>query len=233
MTDDAVLFDQRGAPFGRVYDGDGVSGARIDIGAVEAQPIPHAVFGDYNEDGTVNAADYTVWRNAAGETVTPFDSPDGDGSGTADLDDYLLWKSLYGETVPTFELAMGTAFSLESLRTTNDLARNLAPNRLPPGDQASAAVSDRIWEGLFLPWTLHDAEIEVCPVGPGRAVTPITREARDASLLFSIAENRDPGGMPQPKGGVGERRPSDKSGDVFQPIELAFATVTRFPRMEY
>jgi hypothetical protein len=191
------------------------------------------VFGDYNEDGTVNAADYTVWRNASGSNVTPFDSPDGDGDGLVDRDDYLRWKANYGETVPAFELAMAAATSFESLQTTNDLARNLAPNGSPPGDQASAVMSDRIWEGLFLPLTRHDAEVEVRPLGPGRAVTPITREARDASLLLSLADTRDPGGMPQPNGGVGERRPSDKSREVFQPLELAFATVTRFPRMEY
>ena len=33
------LFDQRGVPFGRVTNGDGIGGARIDIGAFELQPI--------------------------------------------------------------------------------------------------------------------------------------------------------------------------------------------------
>ena len=56
------FYDQRGPPIGRV------SGGRIDIGAVERQPIPAAVFGDYNKNGTVDAADYVVWRKTLGTT---------------------------------------------------------------------------------------------------------------------------------------------------------------------
>ena len=58
---------------------------------------------DYNNDGFVNAADYTVWRNTVGST-TVFDA---DGSGPSgvpdqviDMFDYQFWKDHYGETVP-------------------------------------------------------------------------------------------------------------------------------------
>jgi hypothetical protein len=98
---DPVMFDQRGAPFVRVVDGDAVPGVRIDIGAVERQPIPAAIFGDYNQDGTVNAADYTVWRNTLGQSgLTPYSGADGDGDGTVDADDYGVWKSHFGMTLP-------------------------------------------------------------------------------------------------------------------------------------
>lgn len=54
-----------------------------------------ALSGDYNADGMVNIADYTVWRDNLGarfslanETQTP---------GVVDLEDYLEWRSRYGE----------------------------------------------------------------------------------------------------------------------------------------
>ena len=39
-----AMFDQRGAPFVRVFDGDGTGGARIDIGAYEWQTLDPALF---------------------------------------------------------------------------------------------------------------------------------------------------------------------------------------------
>jgi Concanavalin A-like lectin/glucanases superfamily len=51
--------------------------------------------GDYNEDGTVNAADYTVWRNnLGGLTSLPNDDTPGVGP-----DDYDRWKSHFGESM--------------------------------------------------------------------------------------------------------------------------------------
>ena len=54
------LYDQRGAPWSRVV------GGRLDIGAVESQPNP--LLGDYNFNGLVDPADYTVWRDTLGST---------------------------------------------------------------------------------------------------------------------------------------------------------------------
>jgi hypothetical protein len=52
------------------------------------------LFGDYNDDGTVNAADYTVWRNRLGGLAAlPNDNTPGVGP-----DDYARWKSNYGQT---------------------------------------------------------------------------------------------------------------------------------------
>jgi hypothetical protein len=50
--------------------------------------------GDYSDDGMVDAADYTLWRNAVGTTNRDFD---GDGSGIVDAGDYLVWKNHYGQ----------------------------------------------------------------------------------------------------------------------------------------
>ena len=54
-------FDQRGAPFTRVYDVDGVGGPRIDIGAYEAQPFTLVVDTLADEsDGDFSAGDFSL-----------------------------------------------------------------------------------------------------------------------------------------------------------------------------
>jgi hypothetical protein len=103
------LYDQRGAPFTRVFDGDGAGGARIDIGAFELQPIPAAFFGDYTQNGEVDAGDYVVWRKTLGNAVANYSGADGNGDGTIDQPDYDIWRMNFGSTVPTAGAGAGTA----------------------------------------------------------------------------------------------------------------------------
>lgn len=49
--------------------------------------------GDYNADGTVDAADYVVWRATEGSTNL---SADGNGDRVIDEDDYNVWRSNFG-----------------------------------------------------------------------------------------------------------------------------------------
>lgn len=51
--------------------------------------------GDFNGDGVVDAADYTVWRDSLGQTGVGLPA-DGDHSGTVDQADYDLWKTNFG-----------------------------------------------------------------------------------------------------------------------------------------
>lgn len=60
------------------------------------QVLP-AILGDYNKDGIVDAADYTVWRNTLG-SITEL-AADGDASGTVDEGDYDMWKANFGNTL--------------------------------------------------------------------------------------------------------------------------------------
>jgi hypothetical protein len=55
--------------------------------------------GDYNGDLTVNAADYTVWRNTLGMNVTQSSGADGNNNSTIDAGDYTFWKEHYGDVV--------------------------------------------------------------------------------------------------------------------------------------
>lgn len=57
--------------------------------------------GDYNQDGTVDAADYVVWRNRLGSvTSLPNDLTPG-----VDETDYTVWKENYGNTIGGAALA--------------------------------------------------------------------------------------------------------------------------------
>lgn len=49
---------------------------------------------DYNGDGLVNAADYTVWRDTEGSTINL--AADGNGDGVVDSADYNLWVESFG-----------------------------------------------------------------------------------------------------------------------------------------
>ncbi|MEN1680246.1 MAG: sulfatase-like hydrolase/transferase [Planctomycetota bacterium] len=63
------------------------------------------VLGDYNHDGTVDAADFTVWRDTLGSTELL--SADGNRDGRVDLGDYLLWRSQLGETASPLHASTG------------------------------------------------------------------------------------------------------------------------------
>ncbi|MEO0531667.1 MAG: dockerin type I domain-containing protein [Planctomycetota bacterium] len=51
--------------------------------------------GDFNDDGVVNAIDYTLWRDTAGSTGAGL-AADGNGDGTVDDADLAIWQFTYG-----------------------------------------------------------------------------------------------------------------------------------------
>ncbi len=53
--------------------------------------------GDYNYNGVVDAADYTVWRDSLGQTGTLL-AADGDRDGEVTESDYTYWKVRFGNT---------------------------------------------------------------------------------------------------------------------------------------
>jgi hypothetical protein len=62
--------------------------------------------GDYNHNGIVDAADYTVWRDSLGSTNNLV--ADGDGNGAVDPGDYDIWKNNFAATsaAPASRFAM-------------------------------------------------------------------------------------------------------------------------------
>ncbi|CAD7694828.1 unnamed protein product [Ostreobium quekettii] len=82
------------APLGSGLSWDLIYNADSVVLSVLGDTTPLA--GDYNGDGSVDAADYTVWRDTMGSTTML--EADGDGSGTVDLADYDFWRTNYGAT---------------------------------------------------------------------------------------------------------------------------------------
>jgi hypothetical protein len=53
-----------------------------------------ALAGDYNNNGIVDAADYTLWRDSLGSTTNL--AADGNQNGVIDSGDYDVWTANYG-----------------------------------------------------------------------------------------------------------------------------------------
>jgi hypothetical protein len=74
-----------------------IGGQTLDLALANGQTlysVPIAP-GDYNSDGLVDAADYTLWRNAL---ETNDLRADGNGDLVIDEADYTIWKTTYGTT---------------------------------------------------------------------------------------------------------------------------------------
>ncbi len=56
--------------------------------------------GDFNRDGRVDAADYTLWRDSLGASgIVPYTLGDGNGNGVVDAADYQVWRSEFGKSL--------------------------------------------------------------------------------------------------------------------------------------
>ena len=69
------------------------------LGMVRLANLPEDVglTGDYNDNGAVDAADYTVWRDTLGQTGEGL-AADGSVNDLVDDDDYVVWKTNFGVT---------------------------------------------------------------------------------------------------------------------------------------
>jgi serralysin len=58
--------------------------------------INETAYGDFNDDGIVDAADYTIWRDHLGEADDSSILDRGDGVAGISVEDYEVWKSSFG-----------------------------------------------------------------------------------------------------------------------------------------
>jgi hypothetical protein len=62
-------------------------------------PSPVPLAGDYNDNGTVDAADFVVWRKTIGSFTDL--AADGNGDSIVDGEDYNIWRSNFGSAAAT------------------------------------------------------------------------------------------------------------------------------------
>jgi predicted outer membrane repeat protein len=103
------LFDQRDAPFSRFYNGDGVGGAVVDIGAFEQQS---GVGVDLDLNGEVDGRDFLAWQRGFGMPAPQAAKGDGDADGDHDVDadDLTAWKMSFG-ALPSLAAAASSSAS--------------------------------------------------------------------------------------------------------------------------
>ncbi len=128
---------------GRAIDAAG-TGAAAGSDAFAAVTVG-AVTGDYNGDGFVNAADYTVYRDTLGSTTDL--RADGNSNGEVDTADYAVWTANYGASGGVLSvgefmapLAVALAAGVESEAVTTDADFLLMP--VEAVDSAFEFVSD-------------------------------------------------------------------------------------------
>lgn len=73
---------------------------RLVVYSGDVAVVSPGLAGDFNDDGTVNLADYTVWRNNLGSSFALNGNGDetGGSANVVDAADYALWKSNFGQS---------------------------------------------------------------------------------------------------------------------------------------
>jgi hypothetical protein len=95
-----------------ISDGIGLVGAPLsntggtDAGAAYLFNV--TIPGDYNENGTVDAADYALWRDMLGQIGTGL-AADGNSDGTVNSADYDLWRANFGLGTPAAAVELHSA----------------------------------------------------------------------------------------------------------------------------
>ena len=59
------------------------------------------LYGDYNQNNVVDAADYNVWRDHLGAAFALANEDPSASPGFVDMDDYEVWMQNFGQTLPT------------------------------------------------------------------------------------------------------------------------------------
>jgi hypothetical protein len=67
-------------------------------GQIALFQAPLRLDGDFNGNGSVDTADYVVWRRSVGQAVLPGTGADGNNDGWVSRNDYLMWRANFGRT---------------------------------------------------------------------------------------------------------------------------------------
>jgi hypothetical protein len=147
--------------------------------------------GDYNEDGTVNAADYVVWRNHSGQMfVLAGEDPSAQSPGLVDQEDYDYWRENFGNSQPIDSGGHGAEFTgtadVTSESRNGTTVRSAAVNASP-----SAELQSKM-ELLDVPPISIVADPQDSKEAPveERRTTTLASLARDRALLAWLAAHQ-------------------------------------------
>jgi hypothetical protein len=225
--DGEPMYDQRGEPFERVVDGDGMDGARIDMGALERQPNPLA--GDYNFSGVVDAADFVVWRKNVGSTTDL--QADGDGDGDIDQDDYNVWRASFGRVYVDEPAAATSASTVDegvlqggaAIGTAGQVRHRGSSTSRDTGASATIAYDGRPASGMVS--TAGEIDYGGTSTSSGSLTLPDDLDLLDWLRTAGVtSSNESEDGLPDVSGD--ERQDSDDG--CRELIELVFAGLGQF-----
>jgi hypothetical protein len=212
------LFDQRGDPWSRVV------GGRLDIGAVESQPNPLPC--DYNFDGIVDTADYTVYRDALGSTTDL--RADGNGNGRVDQTDCDLWKTHFGQTLSGSGVGSGSGATaaLQSVAADDGVTASQSPT-LPADDAALAlAVSSapaRFWE---MPGADQPLKLAIASTLSDAAATAVRHDSALLAWLASQTLGKPDHDDADLIGCVGDQAAKASADSTFEAVDDVFETLS-------
>jgi hypothetical protein len=173
-----------------VDDGEGaVSSGTFSI-AIRPNP------GDFDQNLSVDAGDYVLWRKTAGATgVTPYSGADGNGDTTIDEGDYTVWQSHFGDAI-----GAGSGMSVEGLAGAVTVTRSAVLAEQPPALPGVRGLLPFLYAPTPSEWRVgvHDPARLTPPAEPGAA------DVLSNDALLAWLSSR----------GVGRREDGDATPDV-------------------
>lgn len=158
---------------------------RIDRATLESLTPGSSAAGDYNEDGRVDAADYTVWRDQSGQTGAGL-AADGNGDEIVNELDRQLWISNYGRVADNAPASVAEEASAEATSAVSaepELFAFAPPSTAryspaPRGDIATDAVAETTTDHALLAYFADDTSAVEGPTGSD-SPAPVLQEVEE------------------------------------------------------
>jgi hypothetical protein len=210
-----------------------------------AWPVTPVLLGDYNQNDSVDAADYVVWRKMQGTMVTPFSGADGNGDGMVNEHDYDVWRTRFGQisSPPAAGSGVSAAAEMEAQAAEATGVREQTNLGSPQVGETKSAVEVRgasekqralmeresAFVEFLAPPTTSVAEIRLAVRSPLSARVAHEASRRDDTLLQWLSQ---PDSNPAADDWKNENTSEDEEtnnfgGPLFDSIVEVFAQLTR------
>lgn len=181
---DVNEFDQRGASFFRVRDGNLFADIAIDMGAYEAQSAPSA---DFDQDGDVDGTDFLTWQRGFDTTMgATRENGNSDDDDDVDASDLAVWVATYVDGT----LAIGGLQALSNPAISDPIAL-MSLSLLAVEHEAD----DKLSPQLFQPEVLSNENEEAVSVLNSQSAEAISgsvfasQDAHARDFLFSLNDD--------------------------------------------